>query len=244
MEIKHGHNMKIQYCSNYEEMSQSACDSIIRDLKISPNLLLCLATGNSPTGTYNKMVNIGQEHPEFFNELSIVKLDEWGGLKEDDPDSCETYLRHKILIPLQIPNNRYISFQSDSKIPEEECERIQKEIDDKGPIDVCILGLGKNGHIGFNEPAESLSAGCHIGQLSKTSLQHEMTNAMKNKPSYGITLGMADILKSKKIILLVTGVHKEKIIKELLTAKITTHLPASFLWLHTNVECFIDSESL
>ena len=244
MEIKHGHNMKIQYCSNYEEMSQSACDSIIRDLKISPNQLLCLATGNSPTGTYNKMVNICQEHPEYFKELSIVKLDEWGGLNDDDPVSCETYLRNKILLPLQIPDNQYISFQSDSKVPEEECERIQKEIDEKGPIDMCILGLGKNGHIGFNEPAESLSAGCHEGQLSETSMQHQMTNAMTNKPKYGLTLGMADILLSKKIIFLVTGANKEKIIEQLLTEKITTHLPASFLWLHPNVECYIDSESL
>lgn len=236
--------MKIQYCSNYEEMSQSACDSIIRDLKISPNQLLCLATGNSPTGTYNKMVNIRLEHPEYFKELNIVKLDEWGGLGDDDPESCETYIQNKILLPLHIPDNRYISFQSNAAVPEEECKRVQKEINAQGPIDICLLGLGKNGHIGFNEPADSLSIGCHVGQLSATSMQHQMTNAMKNKPSYGLTLGMSDILQSKKIILLVTGADKEKIIEQLLTAKITTQLPASFLWLHSNVECYIDSESL
>lgn len=236
--------MKIQYCSNYEHMSWLAFDSIREDIKGSPNQLLCLATGNSPTGTYNKLVTFYQNHPAYFEELRIVKLDEWGGLGDDDPESCETYIRNKILLPLNIPDSRYISFQSNSAVPEEECKRVQKEINAQGPIDICLLGLGKNGHIGFNEPADSLSIGCHVGQLSATSMQHQMTNAMLDKPSYGLTLGMADILQSKKIILLVTGADKEKIIEQLLTAKITTQLPASFLWLHSNAECYLDSESL
>ena len=83
-----------------------------------------------------------------------------------------------------------------------------------------------------------------MAKLSLDSLQHQMTNAMFKKPSYGMTLGMANILQSKKIILLVTGSNKEKSIDKLMKGKITTHLPASFLWLHSNVECYIDSESL
>ena len=236
--------MKVQYCTNYEEMSQRASDSLMAHLKAKSNQVICTATGYSPEGMYHKLATIYKDHPEYLNAITIVKLDEWGGLSNDDPDTCQTYLINKILLPLQIPDNRTISFQSDSKVPEEECKRIQKEIDDKGPIDICVLGLGKNGHIGFNEPAESLSAGCHVGQLSETSMQHQMTRAMSHKPKYGLTLGMADILKSKKIIFLITGSYKEKIIEQLLTAKITTHLPASLLWLHPHVECYIDSESL
>ena len=236
--------MEIHYCNNYEQMSQQACDSVISDLKTRSKQLICIATGNSLEGTYNKLGNIYKIQPDYFKEISIIKLDEWGGISANDTNSCETYIRHKILQPLHISNDRFISFKSITASPEKECERIQKEIDDKGPIDICILGLGKNGHIGFNEPADSLSFNCHVAQLSLESLQHQMTNTMLKKPGYGLTLGMANILQSKKIILLITGSNKEKIIDKLLKGKITTHLPASFLWLHPNVECYIDSESL
>jgi len=89
-----------------------------------------------------------------------------------------------------------------------------------------------------------LVAGCHIGQLAKTSMQHQMVNTVKIKPSYGLTLGMADILHSKKIILLITGPNKEPITEQLLNKSIATQLPASLLWLHDNVECYIDLESV
>lgn len=225
-------------------MSQLAYDSIISDLKIRSRQFICIATGNSPEGAYNKLANIYKKQPGYFKEVSIVKLDEWGGLSANDPNSCENYIRHRILQPLHISDDRFISFRSDTASPEKECERVQKEIDDNGPIDICILGLGKNGHIGFNEPSDSLSLNCHVAQLSNDSIQHQMTKAMYKKPGYGLTLGMANILQSKKIILLVKGPDKEKIIGKLLEEKITTHLPASFLWLHSNVECYIDIESL
>jgi len=242
--IKHGLKMKIKYCSNYDQMSNLAYNSILTELKVSSNQLICAATGNSPTGIYKLLSDINNEHPEYFKETNIIKLDEWGGLNIEDTESCEFYVRNKILQPLHISDNRYISFKSDAPFPEEDCKRVQSELDAKGPIDICILGLGKNGHIGFNEPADFLTRACHIGELTETSMQHQMTNSMKTKPTYGVTLGMADIFCSKKIILLITGSNKEKIIEQLLTEKITSHLPASFLWMHPNVECYIDKEYL
>jgi galactosamine-6-phosphate isomerase len=225
-------------------MSQMAYDSIISDLKLKSGQLICTATGNSPTGVYEKLSALYKINPEYFKDIGIVKLDEWHGINPNDPSSCDTYIRHKILEPLHISNDRFIAFKSDTISPETECDRIQQEIAEKGPIDLCILGIGINGHIGFNEPAESLSAGCHVSQLEQTSMQHHMVNDVKTKPRNGLTLGMADILRSKKIMLLITGAHKENITEQLLTKKITTHLPASLLWLHSNVECYIDSECL
>ncbi|HEX9827715.1 MAG TPA: galactosamine-6-phosphate isomerase [Flavobacteriaceae bacterium] len=236
--------MNITYCENYDHMSQMAYDSIISDLKLKSGQLICTATGNSPTGVYEKLSALYKSNPEYFKAISIVKLDEWHGINANDPSSCETYIRHKILEPLHIPDDRFIAFKSDTDSPERECDRIQKEIAEKGPIDLCILGIGVNGHIGFNEPAESISAFCHVGELAKTSMRHQMVNDVKIKPRFGLTLGMADILHSKKIMLLITGAHKENITEQLLTKKITTHLPASLLWLHSNMECYIDSGSL
>lgn len=232
--------MQIRYADNYSEMSRLASDSLLLDLREKPDMLLCTATGNSPIGLYENMKEDYQKSPGTFDRLRIVKLDEWGGIPMEETDSCENFIRSKILDPLNIPKSRYISFNSDPTDPEMECVRVENEIGQGGAIDVCILGLGKNGHIGFNEPAEFLESYCHIAKLSQESLQHNMTRFMTTKPKYGLTLGMATILRSKKIIFLVTGGGKKEIIDELLTKKITTHLPASLLWLHPQTECLVD----
>lgn len=236
--------MKIQYCNDYNAMSQLSCDSIVSDLRKQPRQLICMSTGNSPTGTYERLAKVFNDHPAFFNELIIAKLDEWGGIDSNEPSSCESYIQEKILQPLAIPQNRYISFKGNTVSPQKECDRIQIEIQKKGPIDICILGLGQNGHIGFNEPANTLTAHCHLAELTADSLNHQMINALDKKPTYGLTLGMADILQSKKIILLLTGSKKKEVIKKLLSKQITTNLPASFLWLHNQVECYIDANSV
>ncbi len=236
--------MDIHYCADYESMSQMAFDSLLTHLKTNPRPLICTATGYSPTGLYEKLADSYQSDPKVFKEMKIIKLDEWGGTNGDYPNTCEYYLQTKLLEPLRISKNNYISFDSSPTDAKKECDRMENEIQEHGPIDICILGLGKNGHLGFNEPSKTLFPDCHIANLSESSLKHPMANKMKTRPTYGLTLGMANILKSKKIILLVTGPNKKKAIKKLLTREITTFLPASFLWLHSNVECFLDKGSL
>ncbi|MCM4171079.1 galactosamine-6-phosphate isomerase [Arenibacter sp. TNZ] len=236
--------MNIHYCTDYENMSQMAFDSLLSLLKDKPEQLICTATGHSPTGLYEKLVKSHKRSPKVFKELKIIKLDEWGGTNGDYPNTCEHYLQKNLLEPLDIPKSNYISFDSSPTDAKKECDRMDNEIQEHGPIDICILGLGKNGHIGFNEPSKILYPDCHIADLSASSLKHPMANKMMTKPTYGLTLGMANILKSKKIILLVTGPNKKKAIKRLLNKEITTALPGSFLWLHPNVDCYLDRSSL
>lgn len=236
--------MKIHYCANYDQMSQLAFIKVISDLKKNPKQLMCVATGNSPIGIYGKLADSHRNDPGNFKKLTIVKLDEWGGISSDDPNSCETFIQQKLLQPLNISEDRYISFKSNPGSPEDECKRIENELQQSGSIDICILGLGINGHIGFNEPTDSLNPFVHVAQLSKDSLQHQMIQFMDNKPKYGLTLGMSSIIQSKKIILIISGLNKKNIINKLLSGRITTQLPATFLWLHPNVECYIDLNSL
>lgn len=225
-------------------MSQRAYESIISDLEEHPEQLVCAATGNSPTGTYEKLAYRFTKNPECFKGLMLLKLDEWGGIEKKEPSSCESYLQKKVVQPLQIPRDRYIAFDSNPVSPEKECQRIQRAIEQKGPIDLCILGIGQNGHVGFNEPASSLSPHCHVAKLTPESLNHQMIHALGKKPSYGLTLGMGDILQSKKIILFLTGANKKDVIQKFLSKKVTTSVPASFLWLHPNATCYIDSKAL
>lgn len=236
--------MKIYDCPDYEKMSELACDSLLDDIRQNPELLLCPATGNSPRGLYAKLVSASIKDSERFKRLNIIKLDEWGGIPANDPNSCESYIRTNILEPLKIKNSRYISFKSSPVDAKKECYRMENELLDRGPIDVCILGMGKNGHLGFNEPASFLIPECHIAELSQTSVMHSMTDNMPYRPNYGLTLGMANILQAKKIILLLSGPGKKEAVKDLMKKEITPYLPASFLWLHPQVHCYIDKSSI
>ena len=236
--------MEIEILNSYEEISRKASAIITRQLEIKRDMLLCAATGNTPARTYQLLAGQYVRKPEDFAAMRVLKLDEWGGIPMNDPGTCESYLNTRLLSPLQITGERYLSFCSDAPDADLECRRIQRELMKAGPIDCCLLGLGMNGHIGFNEPATFLQPGCHIAQLSETTLQHSMVAAMGRPPSYGLTLGMADILQARMILLLVSGSAKKDITRELLSKKVTTSLPASLLWLHGNTICLLDKEAV
>jgi galactosamine-6-phosphate isomerase len=236
--------MKIDILDSHEEVSRKAAAIITQQLAVNKELLLCAATGNTPGRTYELLAGEYRDRPDLFAHMRVLKLDEWGGLPMNDPGTCESYLQTRLLAPLRITPSRYLSFRSDPADPEMECGKIRGELSAAGPIDCCVLGLGTNGHIGFNEPAASLQPGCHIARLSATTLQHSMVAAMGRQPAYGLTLGMADILQARTILLLITGPSKREIARELLSKKVTTSLPASFLWLHENTICLLDKEAV
>jgi galactosamine-6-phosphate isomerase len=233
--------MDLKVFNSPEELAEYASALIISKIQAARDLLLCTATGNSTTLTYRKVV----EHKEQFQSdaLRIIKLDEWGGIPMDNPKSCESYLREKLIIPLEIREENYLSFNSNAREPAAECQRMQKLLDESGPVDLCILGLGLNGHIAFNEPAAFLQPHCHIAQLSDKALSHSMAKEMGIRPAYGLTLGMTDIFNAKQILLLITGGSKAEITRDLMKQQVTALLPASFLWLHSNVQCLCDQEA-
>lgn len=236
--------MKVIRQVDYNAMSREAASLIIEELKKNKQALLCAATGGSPTGTYALLKKAFDLESELFSSLRVIKLDEWGGLPMNNPSTCESYLQKHMIGPLHITGDRYISFKSDPKDPAGECRRIQAELKKAGPINICILGLGMNGHLALNEPETFLEAETHVAKLSASSLTHPMIGETGMKPSYGLTLGMADILQSSCILLLISGSKKKEITSALMNKQISTALPASFLWLHPNVVCLADREAL
>ena len=235
--------MNIVSCADYDEMSRRAAESVLADLGDNTKMLLCATSGHSPLAVYQILAKEFKEDPEVFSEMRILMLDEWYGLPIDDPSSGKAFTQNNVIQPLSITKERFFYFESNAPIPEKECERISRVLKEQGPIDLCILGLGMNGHLGFNEPADSLTPQCHVAILSEATKKHAMISELASAPQIGMTLGMADILQSKKIILLLTGPSKGKVIAELLSRKISTHLPASLLWLHPNVDCYLDRTS-
>ena len=158
--------------STAEEMSRAAADFLIAELRRKPDLLLCTATGASPTRTYEMLAEERGRNAGLFQRLRILKLDEWGGLAMDDPGSCECYLQQHVLGPLGVSKDRYTGFQSQPNDPDAECARMRSWLGANGPIDVCLLGLGTNGHLAMNEPADVLDPFAHVAQLAQTTLAH------------------------------------------------------------------------
>lgn len=228
---------------SYEELSLRGAGLVMDQLKGNHRLLLGAATGGTPSGLYSRLAEFARETPSLFSALRVFKLDEWMGLPMDDPGTCESYIRTKLLTPLGVGDDRYFTFNSNPPDPEGECLGVRNRLDQHGPIDVCILGLGVNGHIAFNEPGAFLFPYAHVSSLATSSQSHAMVAGHAVKPVSGLTLGMADILRSRMILLLISGSAKRDITKRLLTEQITTSLPASLLWLHPNAICLVDREA-
>lgn len=234
--------MNITYCDDYQSLSLQAKELILAALQQKKDSLFCVATGASPLGAYQLLASTYEQQPALFEQVRLLKLDEWGGVPMQEPQTCEVFLQKYLIQPLRIPASRYFGFNSDPENPQLECDRIQAIIEQQGPIDLCLLGLGSNGHVAFNEPGEFLLPQCHIAALSGASLQHSMAKAMRQPPAYGMTIGMGAILSAKKVILLISGNNKRQATEKLLQKRIATQLPASFLWLHPAVECVIDNQ--
>lgn len=228
--------MQITRCTTVAELNELASEYIINDLNSRTKSLFCTATGNSPTGIYRLLAD--KKDLIDPNGLSLLKLDEWYNLPMDHPASCEYYLQQYMIRPLGVADENYTGFDAMAKDPAEECKRINDFIAARGPIDICVLGIGLNGHIGFNEPADFLQPHAHLAVLSETSLNHNMIKSSGVDMQYGLTLGVADILQSKKIILPVFGKNKKEIMDRLFEGKISSQLPASVLWLHPDVTVF------
>lgn len=228
---------------DYEALSQRAADRIRIALARKPNLLLCAAGGNSPARTYELLAEQCRLDPPAFAAMRIVQLDEWGGLPPADPGACETQLRAVLALPLGIPAHRWFGFRSDAPDPAAECELMRAKLAGEGPIDLCLLGLGTNGHIAMNEPAPGLQPFAHVAQLAESSLRHPMLARSRHQPTHGLTLGMAEILASREILLLVSGAAKRAPLQRLLQREIATDFPASFLWLHPNWQLLCDREA-
>jgi len=231
--------LNVVTCENYERLSAQAAAIVAAQIERKHGLVLCAATGNSPIGLYAELARRAAIDRELFRSLKILALDEWGGTAESDPGSAAGYLRERVLTPLAISADRFIGFNARID-PAEACRRMRVELERVGPIDLAVLGLGRNGHVGFNEPGAALVPYCHVAQLSEETRSHAMTRLMREPPRHGLTLGMQEILAARRILLLVTGEGKQQTVARLLSEEVTTTLPASLLWLHGTVDCLID----
>ena len=239
-----GLSLAVEVAEDYEAMSRRAEQLIVTNLRRRPRLLLCASAGGTPTRLYQLLAARRQDEPRLFDRLRVLQIDEWGGLPPAHPATCDEDLRVKLVAPLRLSHDRYVSFRTDASDPEAECQRVAEWLAQNGPIDLCILGLGLNGHVAMNEPAAAITPEIHVAKLARGSLNHAMLQNLERKPTYGLTLGLRDILSSRQILLLVNGQKKQKALGRLLRPQVTTRFPASFLWLHSDATVLCDRASM
>ncbi len=222
--------------ADHEAMSRRAAAEIVAAAEARPGLLLCAASGATPSRAYQLL----ERHREAFQQARLVKLDEWGGLNLDDPGSSDTQIRRELVAPLSIDEHRFMAFRGDLDDPARECQRVSSWLDAAGAIDMAVLGLGLNGHLGFNEPAAELQLRPHVATLSETSRTHSMVALARGTATYGMTLGMGDLMAAERVLLVVSGEAKQAALKRLCEGAISTDFPASFLRVHQDALCLCD----
>ncbi|SHF89465.1 glucosamine-6-phosphate deaminase [Ornithinibacillus halophilus] len=238
--------MNIVKVANYESMSLKACEKLTSFLKTTDNPVLGLATGSTPEGLYRCLIEKQQQGEISFNNTTTFNLDEYVGLKGNDPNSYRYFMNDKLFdhIDIQLENTHIPNGETSDM--NAECETFEKELKEKGPVDIQILGLGLNGHIGFNEPGTPFNSRTHVVELDESTRQanSRFFSSIDEVPKHAITMGIDTIMESKEIILLVSGENKAEAVKKLVQGEVTEEFPASILQKHSNVTIIADEAAL
>lgn len=237
--------MKIIRTENYEEMSYMAAVETAKCIKENPELVLGLSTGGTPLGTYKNLIQLYEEGKVDFSNVTTFNLDEYIGLEPEHFQSYtyytwENFLKYvnikaeQVHIPLGI-------FENEDQAVKEYNEKLIKA----NGIDVQILGVGRNGHIGFNEPQDYLHGATHIAKLTKETIRDNARffSNIEGVPKKAIAMGVGDILKARHIIFIASGHEKAEAVYQTLHGHITTRCPSSLLQLHPNVTVIVDKEA-
>ena len=232
--------IKFERFKNSMELAHAAAELVMGKLCRPSRLLFCPAAGSTPTETYRILANRAAENQTLFKRLHLVMLDEWIGLPPNHPSTCLFQIRSQLIEPLEITQSQL--FHSDRN-PLPQAKEMSRFLELEGPLDLTLLGLGGNGHVALNEPGQHLTPSTHVAQLAPETVEHSLIQDTSEKPTHGITLGMKDILESTTILLLVIGENKRAALKKLRSQDLTSTFPASFLWLHRDIQCFYDENA-
>lgn len=228
--------MRILETKNYEEMSALAAEIIGAQVLLKPRCVLGLATGSSPIGTYEKLVEAYRAGRLDFSQVRTVNLDEYCGLSGDNPQSYRYFMDHHLFSQVNIPRENTYLPNGAAPDMEEESRRYEALVESLGGVDLQLLGIGHNGHIGFNEPTDSFPTTVHPVALTESTIQanSRLFSRVEDVPTKAITMGIGTILKAERI-LLIAGADKKDIVEKALRGKVTPQVPASVLQLHRDV---------
>ncbi len=238
--------MRIYKAKDYNEMSRKAANIISAQIIMKPDAVLGLATGSSPIGTYKQLIDWYNKGDLDFSEIRSVNLDEYKGLDASNPQSYAYFMRHNLFDSVNIKlENTNIPNGLETDI-EKECTRYNNIIKSLGGIDLQLLGIGNNGHIGFNEPGEAFEKETHCVKLTENTIQANARffSSIGEVPTHAYSTGIKNIMQARSILLIASGEAKAEAMYQALFGPITPTVPASILQLHNNVSIVADEAAL
>jgi glucosamine-6-phosphate deaminase len=238
--------MRIYRAKDYDDMSRKAANIISAQIILKPDCVLGLATGSTPIGAYKQLVEWYNKGDLDFSEVTTVNLDEYKGLPRDNDQSYYYFMRENLFKHVNIPEGR--SFLPDGTEPDSEkaCSRYNEIIHQVGGIDLQLLGLGQNGHIGFNEPDDHFSLETHCVDLTPSTIEANKRFFEKKEdvPRQAYTMGIKTIMQAKRVLLVASGKEKAQALRDAVYGPVTPALPASILQYHKNVYIVADEAAL
>ena len=238
--------MVIYKAKNYQDMSRKAANIISAQIIMKPDCVLGLATGSSPVGTYKQLIEWYNKGDLDFSKVTSINLDEYKGLSPENDQSYRYFMNYNLFNHVNIDKSRTFvpdGLESDSQ---KACDTYNEIIRQQGGIDLQLLGLGHNGHIGFNEPCDSFPQDVHVVDLTESTIEanKRFFASADDVPKQAYTMGVGTILRAKAILLVVSGKDKAEALNAVVNGPITPQVPGSVLRLHPNVIIVADEDAL
>ncbi|SCG81792.1 glucosamine-6-phosphate deaminase [Proteiniborus sp. DW1] len=237
--------MRIIVANDYEAMSKKAAHIIVSQIVLKPNCVLGLATGSTPIDTYKELINLYKMGVIDFSDVTSFNLDEYFGLPKNNPQSYDYFMKANLFNHINIDDEKINIPNGMTDNVVRECAEYEKKIEAAGGIDLQLLGIGRNGHIGFNEPSDHFEPKTHLVQLDEDTIKanSRFFDSIEDVPTKAISMGIGSIMKAKKILLLASGAEKADAIYDTVKGPITPKVPASILQLHPDVTIIVDKEA-
>ena len=238
--------MRIIRTKNYDEMSRKAAAIIAAQVIHKPDCVLGLATGGTPVGTYKNLVEWYKNGDLDFSEVSTVNLDEYRGLPREHRESYWSFMHRNLFDHVNIPAAHINLPDGTNMDAQAECARYDAVIEGLGGVDLQLLGIGHDGHIGFNEPSDAFDMGTHCVDLTEETIEaNKRFFASRDEvPRQAYTMGTRTIMSARKVLMVVSGKDKAAIIKKAFFGPVTPHVPASILQMHPNFVLVADEDAL
>ncbi|MEK7203230.1 MAG: glucosamine-6-phosphate deaminase [Patescibacteria group bacterium] len=235
--------MKIIIAKNYSQLSKKAAAVALNQINNNPQSVLGLPTGSTPLGMYKNLAKACKNKKVDFKKVTAFNLDEYVGLAPSQPQSYHYYMFNNLFNHININHQKINIPNGLAKDIKKHCHKYERKIKKAGGFDLMILGVGQNGHIGFNEPGASFNSATHLVNLTPDTISanSRFFKSKNDVPKKAITIGLKTIMSAKKIILLASGRNKAAIIAKMITGQISKNIPASVLHRHKNVTLIIDN---
>ena len=237
--------MKVIVTKNYDEMSVKAGELMADIIKNKPTCVLGLATGSTPVGMYKVLVEKYNAGEIDFSKVSSVNLDEYYPITPDNDQSYRYFMNENLFDKVNIDKTKTAVPDGTAEDVEAFCKAYEAHIDELGGVDVQVLGIGRNGHIGFNEPDDELFRYTHLTALTPDTIEanSRFFASEDEVPKHALTMGVKSVFKARKVLLLASGKNKAEAVKAMIEGKISTSCPATLLCLHNDVTVICDEDA-